>query len=174
MIYTHLESLKEEYVWRWPQVDTANAWWLAYSEEFPTRRSSLRHGWNNLHKPGILLCHSYGPKQCFQFWHHPQLCVASLQSYKQRMLEVFLPTISCNPSLASLVDKFSDEVVSAFRQGNIPDGRTETIVDMSECTEQLRDAFTSFVYTKQHPQMIRGCFGVGSYLKMRWVTLQLL
>ena len=84
MIYTHLESLKEEYVWRWPQVDTANAWWLAYSEEFPTRRSSLRHGWNNLHKPGVLLCHSYGPKQCFQFWHHPQLCVASLQSYKQR------------------------------------------------------------------------------------------
>ena len=93
-----------------------------------------------------------------------------LQAYEainREMLEVFLPTISCNPSLAPLVDKFSDEVVSAFRQGNIPDGRTETIVDMSECTEQLRDAFTSFVYTKQHPQMIRGCFGVGSYLKMR-------
>ena len=72
-----------------------------------------------------------------------------LQAYEaiyRVMLEVFLPTISCNPSLAPLVDKFSDGVVSAFRQRNIPCGITETIVDMSECTEQLRDEFTSFVH----------------------------
>ena len=72
----------------------------------------------------------------FQFSHTPHFCVTS--NIQSVMLEVFLSTISSNPSLADLVHKFNDGVASAFRQdGNIPDSNTQTI---AESTEQLREA----------------------------------
>ena len=65
-----------------------------------------------------------------------------MKLYTEAMLEVFL---SSNPALAPLVKEFSDGVSSAYRQGNIPHSITEAIVDLLECTEQLRKVFTSFV-----------------------------
>ena len=87
------------------------------------------------------------------------------------MLEVFLSTISSNPSLASLVHKFNDRVVNAFRQDNIPDGNTQTIADLSHTIywTTLRCIHHLCRPSRIHRYYIHGCFEVGSYFELRFM-----
>ena len=153
-IYTHLESLKEEYgddlKWMLPM---PGDWRILKNFKPVIQKIFFEAGLKQLAQAsGFCSATPTALSNASNFHITHSFVLQAYEAIYRVMLEVFL---SSNPALAPLVQEFSDGV---HRQGNIPDSITETIVDLSECTEQLRKVVTSFV--------IHSFFGVVSYSKM--------